>query len=187
MQAPDQCSLPKDCVKKSFDLPPITDENTRLQVYHNAKEAILEATHCNPGPIQLNLRIVDSLQGKFEDVQLPSVRPLNRYMSWDEWPSSNFGDQKILVVVGEHRPFTDRQQAALDSFCENHNTVVYVNHLSNYSGKYSLQANMLVSCGGFAKVKPDVLITIGGQTGDYPIYGALCNICLLYTSPSPRD
>ena len=176
MQAPDQCSLPKDCVKKSFDLPPVTDENTRLQVCHNAKEAILEATHRNPGPIQLNLRIVDSFQGKFEDVQLPSIRLLNRYMAWDEWPSSNLGDQKILVVVGEHRPFTDRQQAALDSFCENHNAVVYVNHLSNCSGKYSLQANMLVSCGGFAKVKPDILITIGGQTGDYPIYGALCNM-----------
>ena len=138
MQAPDQCSLPKDCVKKSFDLPPVTDENTRLQVCHNAKEAILEATHRNPGPIQLNLRIVDSFQGKFEDVQLPSIRLLNRYMAWDEWPSSNLGDQKILVVVGEHRPFTDRQQAALDSFCENHNAVVYVNHLSNCSGKCRL-------------------------------------------------
>lgn len=176
MQAPDQCSLPKDCVKKSFDLPPVTDENTRLQVYHNAKEAILEATHGNPGPIQLNLRIVDSLQGKFEDILLPSIRPLSRYMAWDRWPSSNLGDKKILVVVGEHRPFTERQQAALDKFCETHNAVVYVNHLSNYSGKYSLQANMLVSCGGFVKVKPDVLITIGGQTGDYSIYGALCNM-----------
>ena len=32
MQAPDQCSLPKDSVKKTFDLPPVTDENTRIQV-----------------------------------------------------------------------------------------------------------------------------------------------------------
>lgn len=116
MQAPDQCSLPKDSVKKTFDLPPITDENTRLQCYHDAKEAILEATHGNSGPIQLNIRIVDTQQGKFEDIQLPTIRPLNRYMAWDEWPSSETADKKILVVVGEHRPFTDRQQAALDAF-----------------------------------------------------------------------
>ena len=173
MQAPDQCSLPKDSVKKTFDLPPVTDENTRLQCYHNAKEAILEITHGNPGPIQLNLRIVDTQQGKFEDVNLPIIQPLNRYMAWDEWPTFETLDKKVLIVVGEHRPFTKRQQVALDAFCESHNAVVYVNHLSNYSGKYSIQANLLVSCGGFVKLKPDLLITIGGQTGDYSIYGVL--------------
>lgn len=67
MQAPDQCSLPKDCVKKSFDLPPVTDENTRLQVCHNAKEAILEATHRNPGPIQL---ILESLIAFRENLRM---------------------------------------------------------------------------------------------------------------------
>lgn len=176
MQAPDQCSLPKDSVKKTFDLPPVTDENTRLQCFHDAKEAILETIHGNPGPIQLNIRINDSQQGKFEEIQLPMIRLLNRYMAWDEWPSSDFGDKRILVVVGEHRPFTDRQQVSIDSFCESHNAVVYVNHLSNFHGKYSIQANMLVSCGGFVKIKPELLITIGGQTGDYPIYGALNNV-----------
>lgn len=176
MQAPDQCSLPKDSVKKTFDLPPITDENTRLQCYHNAKDAILEISHGNHGPVQLNIRINDSLQGQFEEVELPVVRSLKRYMAWDEWPSSEMADKKVLIVVGEHRPFTKRQQIALDNFCNSHNAVVYVNHLSNYSGTYSIQANMLVSCGGFSKLKPELLITIGGQTGDYSIYGALKNL-----------
>ena len=176
MQSPDQCSLPVDSVKKTFDLPPITDENTRRQVYHNAKEAILELTHRNPGPIQLNIRIDDSQQGKFEDVELPMVRSLKRYMAWEEWPDINLKNKKILVVVGEHRPFSERQKKAIDSFCEHHNAVVYVNHLSNYNGAYSIAANLLIACGGFALLKPDVLITIGGQTGDYPIYNALLTI-----------
>lgn len=176
MQAPDQCSLPKDAVKKTFDLPPVTDENTRAQVNHNAKEAILETTHRSPGPIQLNIRIIDALQGKFEDVQLPTIRPLKRYMAWDEWDDLIITKKKILVVVGEHRPFSERQQRAIDMFCETHNAVVYVNHLSNYHGPYSIQANLLVSCGGFGQLKPEVLITIGGQTGDYSIYGALQGI-----------
>ena len=176
MQAPDQCSLPVDSVKRSFDLPPITDENTRRQVYHNAKEAILELTHRSPGPIQLNIRIVDTQQGKFEDVELPKVRFLKRYMAWDEWNDVDLNNKKILIVVGEHRPFTDRQQKALDDFCEYHNAVVYVNHLSNYKGDYSIAANLLVSCGGLSILKPDILITVGGQTGDYSIYNALQTI-----------
>lgn len=176
MQAPDQCSLPKDSVKKTLDLPPVTDENTRIQCYHNAKEAILEATHGKPGPIQLNIRIIDTQQGKFENISLPSIRYLKRYMAWDEWPLAEIGNKKVLIVIGEHRPFTRRQKDALNAFCESHNAVVYVNHLSNYSGKYSIHGNLLVSCGGFAKLKPELLITIGGQTGDYSIYGALQGI-----------
>ena len=176
MQAPDQCSLPKDSVKKTFDLPPVTDENTRIQVYHNAKEAILETTHRNPGPVQLNIRIIDAQQGQFENIELPSIRPLKRYMAWDEWGDCNMEGKKVLIVVGEHRPFTEKQKNAIESFCESYNAAVYVNHLSNYSGKYSIQANLLVSCGGFAQLKPDILITIGGQTGDYSIYGSLKGI-----------
>lgn len=176
MQAPDQCSLPKDAVKASFDLPPVTDDNTRMQVYHNAKEAILETTHRNPGPIQLNIRIVDALQGQFENVELPAIRPLRRYMAWDDWSDVELVNKKVLIVIGEHRVFSERENKAIEKFCEGVDAAVYVNHLSNYHGKYSVSANLLVSCGGFSLLKPDVLITIGGQTGDYPIYGALNRI-----------
>lgn len=135
MQAPDQMSLPKDSVKRSFDLPPVTDENTRVQCINSAREAILELTHHNPGPVQLNIRIVDLLQGKFENIDLPQIRTIKRYMAWDKWDDAILADKRVLVVVGEHRPFNARQQEALDSFCESYNAVVYVNHLSNYSGK----------------------------------------------------
>lgn len=176
MQAPDQCSLPKDSVKKTFDLPPITDENTRIQCIHNAKEAILETTHRNPGPVQLNIRIEDSKQRIFEEVELPSIPLLKRYMAWDNWDDIDLTNKRILVVIGEHRPFTKKQQDALETFCESNDAVIYVNHLSNYSGKYSIQGNMLVSCGGLNKLVPDILITIGGQTGDYSIYYGLLSL-----------
>lgn len=174
MQAPDQCSLPKDAVKKTFDLPPVTDDNTRMQCYHNAKEAILELTHRSPGPIQLNIRIVDLQQGKFEEVELPKIRPIKRYMVWDDWNDVNLDEKKILIVVGEHRPFTQRQQDAIDSFCNRYNVAVYTNLLSNFKNDYSINGNLLVQSGGMGMLQPDIVITIGGQTGDYPVYGALC-------------
>lgn len=176
MQAPDQCSLPRDTVKRTFDLPPVTDENTRVQCFHNTKEAILELTHRSPGPIQLNIRIVDLQQGQFENVELPQVSPLRRYMAWEDWDDIDLQGKKVLVVVGEHRPFTQRQQAALDTFCDSHNVAIYTNHLSNFFNDYSIHANLLVSSGGIRFLKPDVLITIGGQTGDYPAYGAFCGL-----------
>lgn len=176
MQAPDQCSLPKDAVKKTFDLPPVTDENTRMQCIHNSKDAILELTHNCPGPVQLNIRIVDKQQGKFENVQLPVIRSLKRYMAWDDWDDVSLCEKKILIVIGEHRPFTDRQIKAINSFCKSYNVAVYVNHLSNFNNDFSIPANLLVACGGLPLLKPDLLITIGGQTGDYPIYNALCGL-----------
>lgn len=172
MQAPDQCSLPRDAVKCTFDLPPVTDDNTRVQCYHNAKNAILELTHRNPGPVQLNIRIVDALQGKFEDVELPKIRPLKRYMAWEEWNDVDLTGKKILIVIGEHRPFTQKQQNAIDAFCSCYNVAIYTNHLSNFSNDYSVDGNLLISSGGMKLLQPDVLVSIGGQTGDYPAYFA---------------
>ncbi len=177
MQAPDQTSLPVDAVKKSYDLHPVKDENTRAECCRLAKEGILEAVHGNPGPVQINLRIADNENSKFEKVELPVIRKVKRYMAWDEWNDMELKGKKILIVVGEHRPFTERQKKAIDKFTESYDCTVYTNHLSNYHGAYSINANLLVSCGGLRQqgMKPDILITIGGQTGDYPLYGALNN------------
>lgn len=172
MQAPDQCSLPKDSVKKSYDLPPVTDINTRVQCVNNAIEAILELTHHNLGPVQLNLRINDAVQSNFEEEALPQIVRVDRYAAWDEW-NVTLKSKKVLIVVGEHRPFTEKQQTSFEAFCKSTNSVVYVNHLSNYSGKYAIQANLLLSCGGISQLQPDILITIGGQTGDYSVFGSL--------------
>lgn len=177
MQAPDQISLPVDAVKKSYDLHPVKDENTRAECCRLAKEGILEAVHGNPGPVQINLRIADNENSKFEKVELPVIRKVKRYMAWDEWNDVELKGKKILIVVGEHRPFTERQKKTIDKFTESYDCTVYTNHLSNYHGTYSINANLLVSCGGLRQqgMKPDILITIGGQTGDYPLYGALNN------------
>ena len=176
MQAPDQLSLPIDSVKCSFDLPPITDVHTRVQCIQSAREAIMELTHRTPGPVQLNIRINDSEQGKFEDIKLEKIRTIKRYMAWDDWSEVSLDDKKILIIIGEHRPFTSREKEAIENFCESYNVAVYINHLSNFNGTYSIQANLLVSCGYLKHLKPDIFITIGGQTGDYSIYNALKNL-----------
>ena len=175
MQAPDQCSLPKDAVRKTYDLPPVTDDNTRVQVIQSAREAILEVTHRTPAPIQINVRIDDKQQNQFIETKLTPVRELKRYMAWDDWNDCILVGKKILIVVGEHRQFSKIQQEELDEFCNYYNVVVYVNNLSNYNGKYAIKANLLMSCGGLASIKPDLIVTLGGQTGDYSLFYSLFN------------
>ena len=77
------------------------------------------------------------------------------------------------MVIGEQFCISDEEKEAVTNFCEITDSVVYVNHLSNYSGPYALHANFLLSTINdieFEMLKPDILITVGGQTGDYPLY-----------------
>ncbi|NLE03963.1 MAG: 2-succinyl-5-enolpyruvyl-6-hydroxy-3-cyclohexene-1-carboxylate synthase [Crenarchaeota archaeon] len=176
MQGPDQTSLPADAVKKSFALPYISNHHDELYCTRLANEAILELTHRTPGPIQLNLPILGEDMGIFSEPNLPDVRLIKRYMQWNEWDTPLKG-KKILIVVGEHRPFTKIQADTLNKFADTHNVAIYVNHLSNYHGKYVVSANLSLASMGSdmfkSTYKPEILITIGGQTGDYPLFNKL--------------
>lgn len=178
MQAPDQTSLPSDAVKKTYALPYVSNHHDEVHCIRLVNEAILELMHRTPGPVQLNIPMNDSEQRKFIDATLPVVKTIKRYMEWDEWDAPLTG-KRIMIVVGEHRPFTEKQKKVLEAFVESTDSIVYVNHLSNYHGKYTVSGNLALA--GMSNdifirnYKPDVLITIGGQTGDYPLFGKLAH------------
>ncbi len=177
MQAPNQISLPADAVKKTYALPYVSNEIDRLHCVRLVNEAMLELTHRTPGPIQLNVPMLDGDLGKFDVAELPLVRVIKRYMEWEIWEDISLKNKKIMIVIGEHCPFSDNQLNALHSFTETNNAFVYVNHLSNYHGKYAVSANLALF-GMDSKTfdttyKPDILISIGGITGDYPLFNKL--------------
>ena len=58
--------------------------------------------------------------------------------------SIKFDNKKVLIVIGEHRPFTENEFIALEHFCKNCNCAIYTNHLSNYNGEYSFDGNLLL-------------------------------------------
>lgn len=168
MQAPDQTSLPADSVKKSFELPFVKDIN---DVYYSKRlinEAILELFHNGKGPVQLCI--------PWLDFKISEIEPLNKVIKRVSTVDINKFDvtgKRILIVIGEHRHFSINERKAIEYFCQNTDTVIYTNHLSNFSNNYSVNANLLLSViddKEFDKIKPDILITIGGQTGDYPLY-----------------
>lgn len=170
MQAPNQTSLPVDAVRKSFALPYVSNNHDYMHCVRLANEAILELMHKTPGPIQLNVPMLDSELGKYEAIELPNIRIINRY-SKEDVKGISLKSKKILIVVGENRGFDDKELIAFANKC---NAAIYVNHLSNMRNDFTIEGNLLLTCipqDFFDKnLCPDVLITIGGQTGDYPLF-----------------
>lgn len=176
MQAPNQTSLPVDCIKKTYALPYISNNADRIICERKINAAILELSHHRPGPVQLNIPIIDSERLSFEETELPNVRTILRYEREEEW-DTNLADKKIMIVVGESNGFTDAEISSIKKFVYHHNAIVYSNHLSNLHIEEEIQGNLLLSAMSQSlfdeEFAPDILITIGGQTGDYPLYGKL--------------
>ena len=168
MQAPDQTSMPKDCIKNSYEVPYIATIQDEYACIRIVNEAICELTNKGCGPVQLCIPWIDF----FIKETTPNIRSISRYTRYDN--SFDLNGKQIMIVIGEHRPFTDTQIQALEKFAENTDCVIYNNHLSNYAGKYSVNANLeftVTNINEFEKkYAPDLLISIGGQTGDYPFF-----------------
>ena len=180
MQAPDQTSLPKDSVKKTFALPYVSTEIDRKYCERLANDAMLELIHRNPGPVQLNVPMIDNELGKDVDVDLPNVKVIRRVQNRQNL-KVNLNGKKILLVIGEN---CKADFGVVEKFAENHDIVIYANHLSNYYGKNAINANLLLSCISQEyfdrELCPDILISIGGQTGDYPLFHKLAESNVQY-------
>lgn len=181
MQCPIQTSLPVDAVKKSYSLPRISNEHDRYLCVRAANEAILELTHHGNGPVQLNIEELDSETWALDETikTLPDIRKISRYNYWDVINSDDFNNKKIMLLIGEHIQFSESERNAIEKFAESYNVFIYTDYTSNYRGKYAVNANPMmnnISQELFSeKFCPDILITIGGLTGDYGIYFKLFN------------
>ena len=75
MQMPDQTSLPADCVKASYELPYISDDNDIMHSIRVINEALLKISEGEYGPVQLCIPILD---WELDPVE-PVVKRIKRY------------------------------------------------------------------------------------------------------------
>lgn len=168
MQAPDQTSLPQDSVKRSFELPFVSDINDYYHSLRLVNEAILELDRNGRGPVQLCIPWLDF---SLADVK-KEIKAVRRFDVKDI-ENEELTGRKILLLIGEHIPFTDREKRAINKFCDVTDSIVYTNHLSNFHNDYTVEANLLLltsTVEEIEKIRPDIIISVGGQTGDYPFY-----------------
>jgi 2-succinyl-5-enolpyruvyl-6-hydroxy-3-cyclohexene-1-carboxylate synthase len=166
MQSIDQMSIPADAVKHSVQLPIVKDIADERHCGLLINETLLELHHHGSGPVHINVPVTEYWEEAL--TRAASVRRIHRHVDLLELPVITA--QRILVAVGQHRPFKPEEQQALDQFAARYGALVHTNRLSNYHGPNSMGAGLVMAMSkprSSVGVEPDLLITIGGQIGDY--------------------
>lgn len=156
----DRSSQPTDTVKHSVHLHAIKDADDEWYCTVKANEAMLALRHHGNGPVHINL--TTTYNADFSVKELPAVRKIERYMSWEtsQFPSVPSG--KILVYIGSHTRMSGGLTSAIERFCEAYNAAVIVEPTSNYTGNFRV-AYQLVAQQEVKKQNEsaDLLIHIG--------------------------
>jgi len=170
-QVIDRSSIPNDVAKLSVTLPIVKNEDDIWDCEIKVNKAILELKRHGGGPVHINLPTTYSK--KFDVIELPKVRIINRITSSNNFPELPNG--KVAVFVGSHAIMSKEQTEVLDKFCSSNNAVVFCDHTSSYKGKYRVLYSLVACQVAFNSEanRPDILIHIGEITGDYNILGVV--------------
>lgn len=175
MQTLEQLTMPSDTVKMAVNLPIVTDKQSRRFCERLVNVALLEMTQNRPGPVQINIPIEEHWDGA--TTKLLNARKINRYFAGEK--VQGLLGKKILLVIGEHAPFTQEQTLLVHRFCEKFGAALYTNHLSNLPRLGLVtDRSMLTSLGRLQgrQYWPEIVISIGGQHGDYDLDAMLNRI-----------
>lgn len=182
MQALVQNNIPVDAAKVSVDLGIIKDEMDEQLVVRNVNLALDALRAGGGGPAHINIRIGAHWE-RGED-ELEVCRKITRHTITDlDWPE--IGQRRVLLVIGQHHPFSEEETAAIEAFAARCNVAIYVNHISNYNGSHSVHGNLRLHAGALGVLEPDLLITIGGHLGDYFLDGKLRKLKVEHWRVSP--
>ncbi len=164
-QVIDRSVSPNDSMRRKINLPVIKDENDVKQSELLINTAILELKRHGGGPVHINMPW-GGPKFDFSVRNLPSVRVIHRFTLDDVLPELK--NERIAVVCGSHKEWSERQRKAIDTFCGTYDAVVFCDHGSKYYGKYRVQASLIA----YQKLNYDILqnidivIHIGEEIGD---------------------
>lgn len=130
----DRRVLANDVVRVSVELPVVRDQRDAAFVEREVNRALLELRRGGRGPVHVN--IFTTYSTDFSVTQLPKVKVMHRYHTWDKLPEIPKGP--IAVFIGTHVKFTESQTKALDNFCATYDAIVICDHTSGYYGKYNI-------------------------------------------------
>lgn len=133
-QVIDRSCQPKDTIKHSVHLPTVKDSDDEWYCIVKANEAMLALKHHGLGPVHINLTTTYSKD--FSVKELPVIRKIDRWMSWEQDSFPAISDGKVLIYIGSHTRMSDELITSIDDFCATYNGAVIVDSTSNYNGNY---------------------------------------------------
>ena len=172
-QAIDRSVLPRDVVRRSFELGTIKDFQDETVCVRKVNEAILDLRRDGGGPVLINLEMGGCMT--FNTKELPNQEKLERFTAEDtsimpELPM----DKKIILFLG-----SGMYAKSWRAFASKYNVVVIADQSVSYDGPNRVSAALLCWQKGFRSnpqyetLKPDLIISAGEVSGDYPVLGYL--------------
>lgn len=171
-QCTNRSTPPIDSVKKSFCIERIKDTSDEWDRIIKINEAIAELKRNGGGPVHINL--ITNGCNDYSLRKLPTVKIIKRIRHNDSMPSLK--DKSVLLFIGEKYRWTEEDTNALDNFCNTYKAVALCDQTSGYKGKYRFLSALIASQENpvdLSLFRCDVLIHIGGISGDYYTMGAL--------------
>ncbi len=164
----EQDHMYRDITKKEVVLPDINQPGDFRYCERIVNEAILELEHRGKGPVHINM----PSYGKDNAVdveELPKVHKMSRYeytkqQMWAKKKEELQQAKRIMLLVGQHDTFTEKELQALDLFQSKYNCVIAEEHMGNINRPYALNMNPVIantSGGPLQNLAPDILITMG--------------------------
>jgi len=162
-QVIDRTQSPKDTVRYSAFVNKINNKKDELHNTTIINKALIELKRHGGGPVLVN--IVASPRG-FDTEVLPLVKAIKYYNREASFPDIKEGS--VAIFVGAHIRMSDELSREIDKFCSIHDSVVFCDHTSGYSGKYKVNFALVSSQLDYKSklVSPDLLIHIGEVSGD---------------------
>lgn len=157
---------PIDSIVCSVKLQEIKDKRDEWDCNLKINRALHALTSKGGGPVHINLNC--NQIGNLSCKELPETRYIESFTMEDKLPLIDVKG-KIAITVGGHKPWSDELTKLVDTFCEKYNSVVFVDHSSNYRGEYRVLPTMVSSQEKYDSPIFDIelLIHIGEQSGDY--------------------
>lgn len=166
----DRSSLPNDIVNESVNIEPVFSDDEAHYAELQANRAMEALFRNGGGPAHIQL--ITLHLGTLNTAKLPPVNdmrvlPLSAEDSWPRIPEGT----KVLVYLGAHRPFTERESFAIEQFAEAYDAPVLVNITSGYRGSASLNISLvgpqMDDNPEMVTLEPDLIIHIGEMSGNY--------------------
>lgn len=131
----DRRNMPNDIAMESVTIPMVKDDEDERMCEFEANKAILTLKLNGGGPVHINM--YTKYSRNFNVKELPSAHIIYRHTVFDELPQIP-KDGRVIVYVGSHANFTEKQVIAIDRFCATHDAAVFCDHTSGYRGKYEV-------------------------------------------------
>lgn len=185
VQVINQENLYQDKCKHSVSLPfKINNDEDFWYCHRLVNEALLELNHHGAGPVHINIPTIGS-QTDFSIKELPEVTVLNRVSydsseeQWQDKIEELASFKNVLVIFGQHGPYSECTIRQIELFSEKYNCVLSVEHISNLKCKGALLTYPVIETSpvyAAQMVPPDLIISLGGNLATYKMQTYLAQV-----------